>query len=100
MLYNNLKLAVRHLRKNAIFSLLNVFGLTVGQTSCILIGNVASSVNRTPQTHVGFNANLTRKLDAKGSELSVDADWPAKRTPVLNRGGNNFCSIVCYVYGL
>jgi outer membrane receptor protein involved in Fe transport len=37
--------------------------------------NVAQSLNRTPQTHLGFNGNYTRKLDGKGSELTADADY-------------------------
>jgi hypothetical protein len=37
--------------------------------------NIAQSLNKTPQTHVGFNGNFVRKLDSKGSELSVDADY-------------------------
>jgi len=37
--------------------------------------NLAQSLNRTPQTHFGFSGNLTRKLDNKGSELSIDADY-------------------------
>ncbi|HTI91449.1 MAG TPA: outer membrane beta-barrel family protein [Puia sp.] len=43
--------------------------------------NVAQSLNKTPETHVGFNGNLTHKLDAKGSELSVDADYIFYNTP-------------------
>ena len=37
--------------------------------------NIAQSLNKTPQTHVGFNGNYTHKLDGKGSEFSVDADY-------------------------
>ncbi|HEY6899108.1 MAG TPA: outer membrane beta-barrel family protein, partial [Puia sp.] len=37
--------------------------------------NVASSLNKTPETHLGFNGNMTHKLDNKGSEISVDADY-------------------------
>jgi outer membrane receptor protein involved in Fe transport len=37
--------------------------------------NIAQSLNKTPQTHLGFNGNYTHKLDAKGSEISVDADY-------------------------
>ena len=37
--------------------------------------NDAQSLNKTPETHVGFNGNYTHKLDDKGSELSVDADY-------------------------
>jgi len=37
--------------------------------------NIAQSQNKTPQTHLGFNANWLNKLDDKGSELSVDADY-------------------------
>lgn len=36
--------------------------------------NDAQSQNRSPQSHVGFNANLLRKLN-KGAELSIDADY-------------------------
>jgi outer membrane receptor protein involved in Fe transport len=37
--------------------------------------NVARSLNKTPETHLGFSGNFTRKLDGKGSELSTDADY-------------------------
>jgi len=37
--------------------------------------NVAQSLNKTPETHVGFNAIYVHKLDTKGSELSADADY-------------------------
>jgi len=43
--------------------------------------NVAQSLNTTPETHVGFNGNITHKLDQKGSELSVDADYIFYHTP-------------------
>ncbi|HLI93358.1 MAG TPA: TonB-dependent receptor, partial [Puia sp.] len=43
--------------------------------------NIAKSRNNTPQTHLGFNGNFTRKLDTKGSELSADADYIFYRTP-------------------
>jgi len=38
MFKNYLKLAIRHLARKKIFSFINIFGLTVGLTSCILIG--------------------------------------------------------------
>jgi putative ABC transport system permease protein len=38
MLRNYLKLAFRHLLRKKVFSFINLFGLTVGLTSCILIG--------------------------------------------------------------
>jgi len=37
--------------------------------------NLAQSLNKTPQTHLGFNGNFTRKLDGKGSEWGADADY-------------------------
>ena len=37
--------------------------------------NQAQSLNRTPQFHLGFNGNYTHKLDNKGSEFSIDADY-------------------------
>ena len=43
--------------------------------------NLAQSQNKTPQTHLGFNGNFLRKLDDKGSEISVDADYIFYNTP-------------------
>jgi outer membrane receptor protein involved in Fe transport len=37
--------------------------------------NLAQSINKTPEFHLGFNGNYTHKLDTKGSEFSVDADY-------------------------
>ena len=37
--------------------------------------NNAQSENRSPQTHLGFNANLLQKLNDKGREISADADY-------------------------
>ena len=38
MISNYLKLAFRHLLRKKTFSFINIFGLTVGLTSCVLIG--------------------------------------------------------------
>jgi outer membrane receptor protein involved in Fe transport len=43
--------------------------------------NSAQSQNKTPQVHLGFNGNFLRKLDDKGSEISVDADYIFYNTP-------------------
>jgi outer membrane receptor protein involved in Fe transport len=51
--------------------------------------NVANSLNKTPQTHLGFNGNFTRKLDGKGSEWSADADYIFFRTPGVITSDNN-----------
>jgi outer membrane receptor protein involved in Fe transport len=37
--------------------------------------NIAQSQNKSPQLRLGFNGNFLRKLDDKGSEISVDADY-------------------------
>ena len=37
--------------------------------------NLAESQNKTPQLRLGFNGNFVRKLDDKGGEISVDADY-------------------------
>src|SRR6185295_5954632 len=37
--------------------------------------NIAESQNKSPQLRLGFNGNFLRKLDDKGSEISVDADY-------------------------
>src|SRR6266404_4141174 len=38
MLKNYFKIALRHLQKNKLYAVVNILGLTVGITSCILIG--------------------------------------------------------------
>jgi hypothetical protein len=43
--------------------------------------NDAWSQNSTPQTHLGFNVNLQRKLDEKGGEVTADADYIFYHTP-------------------
>lgn len=42
--------------------------------------NDASSQTNDPWTNVGFNLNLQQKLDDKGQEISVDADYILYRT--------------------
>jgi len=37
--------------------------------------NQAQSLNRTPQFHMGFNGTYTHRIDTKGSEFSLDADY-------------------------
>lgn len=37
--------------------------------------NIAESQNKSPQLRLGFNGNFLRKLDDKGSEVTVDADY-------------------------
>src|SRR5688500_17861627 len=37
MLYNYLKVALRNLLRNKVFSLINIFGLALGMTCCVLI---------------------------------------------------------------
>ena len=38
MFRNYLKTALRNLRKNKLYSIINIFGLTVGLAACLLIG--------------------------------------------------------------
>ena len=38
MIKNYLKTALRNLRKNKLYSAINIFGLTVGLAACLLIG--------------------------------------------------------------
>lgn len=37
--------------------------------------NQAPSLNRTPEFHMGFNGSYTHRLDTRGSEFSIDADY-------------------------
>lgn len=60
MIKNYFKIAFRNLRKNKLYSIINVFGLTIGLTACLLIGvyiNHELSYDR-------FNENANRIVRA------------------------------------
>lgn len=81
MLYNNLKVALRTLRKNKIYTYLNILGLTIGIAATLLIFRMVSY-------ELSFNKNFknydriarivsTVKTSEQGLQLSVCTPTPA-----------------------
>jgi len=60
MFKNYLKTALRNLRKNKLYSIINIFGLTVGLAACLLIGMYISH----ELSYDKFNANADRIVRA------------------------------------
>lgn len=60
MFKNYLKTAIRNLRKNKLYSAINIFGLTVGLAACLLIGIYISH----ELSYDKFNANADRIVRA------------------------------------
>ncbi|MCK4764072.1 MAG: ABC transporter permease [Candidatus Aminicenantes bacterium] len=55
MLYNYLKSAVRNLKKTKLFSLINIFGLAVGMTACLLILHYVSYEKNYDKFHENYD---------------------------------------------
>ncbi|MEP6844582.1 MAG: ABC transporter permease [Panacibacter sp.] len=87
MLYHNLKLAFRNLRRHKTFSLINILSLALGLTSCIIIGLYAYtelSFDTFHSSHAQiYRVNkLTNEKD-KGSQR--DASTPGQLAPALEK---------------
>ncbi|HXB92460.1 MAG TPA: ABC transporter permease, partial [Puia sp.] len=86
MLRNYLKLAFRHLLRKKAFSFINIFGLTVGLISCILIGLFITD----ELSYDGFHTNADRiarvTMDyARGTSASQYAVTGTKAGPQFKR---------------
>jgi putative ABC transport system permease protein len=90
MLYNNLKILLRTLRKNRFFSAVNIFGLSVGMACCMLI-----ALYLYEETH--FDRHHSRAADlyrvgttfvrsaGQGGEEHPTFNTPAPLAPALQR---------------
>ena len=79
MLRNYIKMAYRHLRKDKLFSVLNIFGLTVGITAFLLI----SIFIRFELGHDRFHANVDRIYSHKMSYYSAEGPKGSDRMLIL-----------------
>lgn len=79
MIRFKIKMAMRNLLKNKVYSVLIIGGFSIGFTACILIGlfyNAEHNVN----THFANHKNMYRLYDAKRNKSGLDY----KLSPVLN----------------
>ena len=73
MFWNNVKIALRNLRKNKVFAAINILGLALGMTIYVLAGLIA----KYEATHDAFFANSNRTYTigvnaAPGLNVSID----------------------------
>jgi len=83
MLYYNLKLALRNFWRNKTFSFINIFGLSIGLASCIIIGLYVYSELSFDRFHTAHN-NIYRvnKLTyPKGKATNFDGITPGQLAP-------------------
>ena len=98
MIKNYLKLAFRHLARKKTFSFINIFGLTIGLTSCILIGLfIADELSfDTFNANAGRIARVTMEY-SKGASVSQVATTGSKAGPQFKRlfpGVTDFCRTI------
>jgi putative ABC transport system permease protein len=87
MLYHNFKLAFRNLLRHKIFSSINVFGLSIGLASCIIIGLYTYN-------ELGFDTfnshhkqiyRINKTTNEKGKQAQQDGITPGELAPSLSR---------------
>ncbi len=79
MLKNYLKIAFRNIRRNKLYSFINIFGLAVGMAACILI--LLWVTNETSYNH--FNKNIDRIfLVAQTQHYQTIGDFTVEPTPL------------------
>jgi putative ABC transport system permease protein len=86
MFSNYWKLALRHLARKKIFSFINIFGLTIGLTSCILIGLYITDELSYDSMHQKADriARITSERSSGGT-VSAFATTGTKAGPQLKR---------------
>ena len=87
MLLRNLKLSWRSLLRNKTFSLINIFGLTLGLTSCIIIGIYVYhelSFDKFHRNHARIY-RINKTLNEKGKLPQKDGITPGPLSPALEK---------------
>jgi ABC-type antimicrobial peptide transport system permease subunit len=82
MIKNYFIIALRNLLKNKIYSLINIFGLTVGLAACILIALWVQDELSFDRFHKNVN-NIFRVISYKGSLEDRSASSPAPLGPAM-----------------
>jgi putative ABC transport system permease protein len=87
MLLHYLKLSWRNLGRNKMFSLINIFGLTLGLTSCIIIGIYVYhevSFDKIHRNHARIY-RINKTLNEKGKLPQKDGITPGQLSPALEK---------------
>jgi putative ABC transport system permease protein len=86
MLGNYIKTAVRHLQKNKLYTAINIFGLTVGLTACLLIGVYIKQELSYDKFNVNANRIVRTTMEyAKAGTVNKTATTGTKVGPQFKR---------------
>ncbi|MFI5153238.1 MAG: ABC transporter permease [Chitinophagales bacterium] len=87
MLYHYLKLAWRNLSRSRIFTLINIFGLTIGLTSCVVIGLYVDNEMSFDRFHANHSRiyRINKNLNEKGKQSQKDGITPGLLAPALEQ---------------
>ncbi len=88
MVYYNLKLIVRNIWRHKTFSFINIVGLTVGVTSCILIGLYTYIELSYDKFHSGHNNiyRINKVISEKNKQSQLHSITPGKLVPSIRAG--------------
>ena len=85
MVYYNLKLTLRNIWRHKTFSFINIVGLTVGITSCMLIGVYAYNELSFDKFHSGHNNiyRINKITSGENKQSQLHSITPGKLTPSI-----------------
>jgi len=84
MLRNNIKIVIRNLLRNRSFTLINIFGLALSMSVCLLIISMIAGLNQYDRFHKN-NDLIYRVLSKKPNESTFHASAPRPIREVLRR---------------
>jgi putative ABC transport system permease protein len=86
MIKTYLKLAIRNLEKNKVFSFINIFGLSIGLTCCLLIAlYIAQEFSYDTQHTQGARLYQLGTLSQQGNQQDRYATTPAPMAPTMQQ---------------
>jgi len=97
MLWNFLKISIRHLRQKKVFSFINIFGLTAGLASCILIGLYVADELSFDRFHPNAGRIVRVTMDFQKGSSSTPNQFASTGTKVGPQFKRLFPAIESYV---
>src|SRR5688572_9102442 len=85
MFYHTLKLTLRNIWRHKTFSFINIMGLTVGVTSCILIGLYAYNELSYDKFHADYNNiyRINKVTTEKNKQAQLHSITPGQLVPSI-----------------
>ncbi len=95
MIYNLIKVALRNIRKDAAYSLINIFGITIGMASSLFILMYILDELRYDKYHE--NAENIYKVVSHISEPDDEFVWPVAQIPFAPQAKEDYPEVENYV---